>query len=324
MRKLICIFCSLLSLTFSQEFYCIYRVEGEEENFFQSVLVEIIHDTIRGKFQEVFSGIQVETSPLIERFSDESAINYLYHIQVPIEGEEAKLIFEYLFKDVKSKVLNFELSNLKAFVFNEIKRKIGDKSFEYKEKVLLKLNQYLEAFTEEKKAEFLEKIEGILTPKPTLLPALYEELEIEPANDKRIHYVLYEEPQFIISASERDKKIINKIISDMGSKSLLSLLKKRGEMLRLGDEIRHVPPMDFLAVIFTQPELRHHMATIKKSYLKWANIVDEVGSNMNKESKLPGFEDKIKAFAKFLGADSSVLLKKAHEKDWSGFVSALF
>ena len=324
MKKIGFMCCGIFSLVFSQEFSCTYKMEGVEKNVFQPVLVEVIHDTLRTKFQEITQDFTLETSALLEKKQKDCCTYYVYHINLPLEREEAKMMLAHIFSNIKSKISDLDVATLKSFVAAEIGRKLGTKCSEFQNKALKQLDLYLEDFSEEKKLEFLEGIQLIIGENETIFSELDDDLRIESTEGERLVYISNEGYQFSINASDKDKRIINKIISEMGSKSLFSLLKKRGEMLRLGDQIRHVPPMDFLAVIFTQPDLKHHMSTIKKSYLKWSNIVDEVGNNMNKESKLPGFEEKVKAFARLVGADSSVLLRKAEEKDWSGFVSSLF
>ena len=94
-------------------------------------------------------------------------------------------------------------------------------------------------------------------------------------------------------------------------------------MNKMGDQIRHVPPMDFLAVIFSQEDLKHQMHSIKKSMFKWNSIVDNIAENMKKERKSPDFEDKVRNFATFLGVDAEALLHKVHHNDWAGFISQL-
>ena len=62
----------------------------------------------------------------------------------------------------------------------------------------------------------------------------------------------------------------------MGSNGYYSLLKNHKKRLnKIGDELRYLHPFKFLGYIFSNPDLKNHMATIFNDWLLKPNFLGD-------------------------------------------------
>jgi len=308
---------------FAQETVFNYEMKKGNISFFDSILISLLHDGLVNQYQLEYGGNSFETYPYQDQSSSEQdqRVSYFFSSEVDFPIKE---VFEQYFIQFKQLLNNASIEGVLAMIKMELSKEIYAQYFQEKEKMLAIIHQIsLEDF-QLKKEIFFSQIEFSIrdiSGKNFSQNAHFIFQEAKPICFKPIDY---EEIPFVIEASDKDKKIIRNLIAELGSKSLISLLAKRSEMNKMGDQIRHVPPMDFLAVVFTSKEHKEHMKSIKKSYFKWNSIIDEVGSNMGREKKKPGLERRVYAFASFMKVDANVLFQKIDHEDWAGFVTTLF
>ena len=321
---LIAVLCCTNIKVEAKDMKCIYILKEAEASPFSPSIIEMVHDAVRLKFEEIAQSDHLfETLDVQHSIESDGNIEFIYHVLIDdsIIGIEAKL--ESIFKGLKEDIVYTNLDELVQLVQDQLLKKI--KSFDacIQEKVMDQLVAYRKSFNAEQFLSNVQRLEFSVCEEKQLHSLLWREFEFDHFENYRMMQINDDSRVYELSLSHREKEIIHHIISEMGSKSLFTLLRKRSEMLKCGDQIRNVPPMDFLGYIFSQPDLRKQMHSIKKSHFKWKNIVDEIGTNMSKESKHESFHDKIESFSRFLQIDPQVLLQKAEKKDWSGFVSAL-
>lgn len=97
-----------------------------------------------------------------------------------------------------------------------------------------------------------------------------------------------------------DRKKISDIITTMGTTSTFGLAFEQGRLERLGNEINHVPPLEFQAVIFSDPQLAYYMRVIRESSMKYNNYVAGLQPGLVKEYQDGYLLEKTKGFAKYL------------------------
>src|SRR3990167_2482367 len=66
-----------------------------------------------------------------------------------------------------------------------------------------------------------------------------------------------------------EKETITDIFTTMAEKSVPSLIFESFRLKKLGDRIHHLPPLQFLGYIMTDPRLKDCIRIIQKSFFKW-------------------------------------------------------
>lgn len=321
MKKIALAFLAASKMLLADAYLCSYTTSDLNSSLFHPVIIEAIHEHLKKTYCTlVGTGGYFESSKM--RYDPD--IGFVYRTEIFLAESDPRPVINQLFIGIKEKVRALAVEEIMEIVKVTLNSKMGSMSDGEKKEIFRQFNKYAKAFDEEKKQRFIEDLELHVQLQKKVLEVNLENYEFD--DDLSFHSlkVSLVDGNFQITASPKEKEIISTIISDLGSKSLFSLLKERSRLNKLGDQIKNVPPMDFLGVIFTNPKLKSHMKEIYKSYFKWNNIVDGVAGNMEKENKKPDFDDKVRAFAKMLGKDEKVLLEKAHRKEWDDFIHYLF
>ncbi len=120
-----------------------------------------------------------------------------------------------------------------------------------------------------------------------------------------------------------DKEHVAELISTLASNHVGKLLFKRKHMNRLGDSVRHVPPIEFLGYIFSRPDLRNNMNEIRQSYFKWSNFIDGLAENIERELYSGRLMSELEEFALLVDRDVRELENAAQERNWNRFVQIL-
>jgi hypothetical protein len=281
----------------------------------------MFHDALCLKFQELHrSSDPFETVRVQYKNSGSYPQEYAYQVAIQDDAILIEDELQLLFRGLKQELLTADFQEVIFHVQEQIEKKIASFDTATAEQMLCQLNEYSKHFD---LAQFLEAFSLKVIKTQTFI-SFWQGYEFDAFNHYSVVQVIDIPTVYTLTLSDQEKNVIGHIITEMGTKSLFSLLKKRTEMLKLGDQIRNVPPLDFLGYIFSNPELKKHMYSIKKSHFKWKNIVDEIGNNMNIEMRNhEQFRTKVEAFSRLLHVDSNTLIMKAHEKDWAGFISVL-
>lgn len=316
MKKLFVILGVMITPIFSDTFICSYHLDGGETSLTQAILVDVIHDSVQSRFIQNYSLKAGLKSVKVGDACKRNGVDYKYEVEIDMDETMVEEGLNEAFYQFKQRILSLSIEQVNAILKSAISRKFFNNE---KEKSI-----QLPVLTEEMVHYFINELKFSIRPKESILGDLDIDFRIQRPRDFFFSLVSFDRDSFHPQASSKDQQTIRYIITEMGEKDLYSLFKKRKEMNKMGDQIRHVPPMDFLAVIFSQNDLKNHMHSIKKSMFKWNNIVDNIGENMKKEKKHADFDQKVRAFANYLGVDGEVLIHKAHHNDWSGFITHLF
>lgn len=124
-----------------------------------------------------------------------------------------------------------------------------------------------------------------------------------------------------VTQQERDK--IFTLIHNMGTLGWTKLLFKKSAMEKIGDEIDHVHPMRFLAVIFANPHLKYCMGEVEKSSLKWGRFIKGCSKKMKKNHKDGNLIPHITGFAEEVGVNPDDCYQYLIREDYEGFVKFL-
>lgn len=129
---------------------------------------------------------------------------------------------------------------------------------------------------------------------------------------------------YSLTLTEADGLNIHYIIKSMAKNGWFTLLKKKFEMERCGDAVRHVHPLRFLGFIFGDPQRKHYMHMVKKSSIKWSRFKGGLFPNLQKEYETNGIYPYLAGFAKLVDVDKQLLMHYIENQNWDGFLNALF
>jgi hypothetical protein len=120
--------------------------------------------------------------------------------------------------------------------------------------------------------------------------------------------------------SETDKKIIRKIISNMGEKNVFQLLLDKKDMEKMGKQIRNVHPLRFIGYILSESSLRRHLTTVSQSHFKWTGFMDGFKDRMKEEAKKGQLMPYLAGLCQLLNVAPSSVAGYIQRGDYEGFV----
>lgn len=124
-----------------------------------------------------------------------------------------------------------------------------------------------------------------------------------------------------LRCTEEDRSNISDLTRTLGKSSKWGILANSVKLIRIGFAINHVHPLKFLAVIFSQPELKECMKLIYDDYyFKRLNFMNGLKDSLNAQASLGKLERYLDDFAEEIGAKSADLLPFVTAKDWDGMV----
>jgi hypothetical protein len=123
--------------------------------------------------------------------------------------------------------------------------------------------------------------------------------------------------------NDKEKRIINTIISTMAEKNIIQLALEKRTMEKKGKKVHHVHPMRFIGHIFSTPELKKGMGKIVKSSFKWDAFVDGFSKRMKEEHSYNNLHRHIPGFCQEVGANPDEVAKFIDKRDWEGLVKSL-
>lgn len=132
-----------------------------------------------------------------------------------------------------------------------------------------------------------------------------------------------------LPCSKAHKKIITEIITSMANEGYWALFKKKSYMDRLGDQIEYkVHPLRFLGHVFSNPELKQCMVSIRRDMLKWRGFLGSqkrrgVVKNMTRAMHNNDLFQHLYGFSKHVNADYDRVLFYVEREDYEGMVKYL-
>jgi hypothetical protein len=128
---------------------------------------------------------------------------------------------------------------------------------------------------------------------------------------------------FSLNLNNSEKYAISEIISSMGEKNVAKLLLDGFRLRRLGDSIEHVPPLQFLGFVLTNPNLKENLKKISKNTFKWSSFIDAFGGNMEKELYQGKLIFQLEGFSKLVGGSLNQMEGYVYREEWESFVKSL-
>jgi hypothetical protein len=119
--------------------------------------------------------------------------------------------------------------------------------------------------------------------------------------------------------TENEKNDIRYIITTISGKSKFSLLFQQSALNRAGNRTTQVHPLNYLAFIFTDPELKPASQRIER--VVWKRFSESMGENLAKEAERQNVFEFISDFAEKIGVDKSQLLAAAQNNRWQDFIN---
>lgn len=113
----------------------------------------------------------------------------------------------------------------------------------------------------------------------------------------------YSTEKFKFDVSPKDQKIIFSILDIMAKNNVLSLGLKKGKLEDMGKSIEHVPPLQYLAAVFTNHQATRNMRAISKSSFKWNGFTKGFSKSMMKAHAASHLEPQLVSFSHYLHVD---------------------
>jgi hypothetical protein len=129
--------------------------------------------------------------------------------------------------------------------------------------------------------------------------------------------------EFNLSLNMNDQYAISEIITAMGEKNIAGLLFDAFRLRRLGDSIQHVPPLQFLGFVLSNPHLKDCLKKISKSSFKWTPFIEGFSQNMEKELIQGKLLIQLHGFSELTKGSLDQLEGYAYQQEWDKFVKCL-
>lgn len=126
--------------------------------------------------------------------------------------------------------------------------------------------------------------------------------------------------------TSQNKKDITFIVKTLGLGSLTKIIGNKSAMKKAGDRIQSVHPLDFLAFVFTNEELKACAHNIRNSNipLVWSEFWGGLSESLKDEYANGNVNDKqVLDFSKRIGIDPAHIIHQIHAGKWQDFFDQL-
>ncbi|KPK32558.1 MAG: hypothetical protein AMS24_03875 [Chlamydiae bacterium SM23_39] len=142
-------------------------------------------------------------------------------------------------------------------------------------------------------------------------------IKIIPTKDKKTYAELP-------GNNKEDREKIEKLIILIGSHGKISLLMHhQKEARKLGKELEHVHPLQFLGCIFSNKKLKPYMEDIDNDFFKWSNFIKGLSTNLEHEYIKNNLIKYLDDFAKEINIPREYIESYIKNRDWKGLVKFL-
>ncbi len=130
-------------------------------------------------------------------------------------------------------------------------------------------------------------------------------------------------PYSKLCCEEKDRIAIGEIVKNMAEHGKIWLLKHRTFMNELGDSVRHVHPLKFLEVVFTDEYLKSCMRELFEDYFKKTGFMDGLGETLTNKAAIGDLDRYLADFCKAIKVPFESVKIYFEAKDWEGLVRFL-
>ena len=113
---------------------------------------------------------------------------------------------------------------------------------------------------------------------------------------------------FVFNVTPHDQKIICEIVSTVGSTSTGLLLFKKSHLEELGKKTNHIPPLQFLAYVFSKPDLVRQMEKIRSSGTKYKHFIAGFKAGLYHQYQVECLGTQVEGFANYLSLNSDEVI----------------
>lgn len=124
------------------------------------------------------------------------------------------------------------------------------------------------------------------------------------------------------SLSNQDKADITYLVTTLANSSLLGLGVAKSSLESAGDRLDPVHPLQFLAYVFTNEELKTSMRGLQGNSWVWKRFMSGISESFDEEYKCNNM-NYAQNFASTVGVDVNVILPSLNSAKWEQFVSLL-
>ena len=128
-----------------------------------------------------------------------------------------------------------------------------------------------------------------------------------------------------VQLSDSEEKDLHFILKTLALKSLIELAKYKSKLEKAGDRIDHVHPLNFLATVFSDEELKAYMHAIKKrgSFI-WDKFINGLTDSLDEEYKSDNLKvEYLQDFSLRVGIDMGLIYPSVENRDWNDLVRQL-
>ncbi len=130
-------------------------------------------------------------------------------------------------------------------------------------------------------------------------------------------------PFYHLPINEKEKELIEAIVLTMAEKNVFQLAFEKRSLEKKGKRVNGVHPLRFIGHIFSSPELKRAMRTIRKSSFKWDGFLDGFSKRMKLEYEDGNLFPYVSGFSEWIHADPEVVAHYIEKRDWEGLLIAL-
>lgn len=136
---------------------------------------------------------------------------------------------------------------------------------------------------------------------------------------------------FSLSVTNSERNDIHHVVHHLGKasrenkfKEIKYLATHGSSISAAGDRVRHVPVLQFLAVIFSDSQRKTDMQDIHKKHNRpWNEMKSNVSQNLRDENARGEIMPQLEGFCAHVGIDYNRMKELAERGDWEGFLRAL-
>ena len=134
------------------------------------------------------------------------------------------------------------------------------------------------------------------------------------------------DPYNQLVCTEIAKQNIIKLIHAISHEYGITLLLRKAELEKIGDEIRTVHPLKFLGFILSNPTLKSDLRSIHGSTIRWYQLIkgrDGLAEHLTEQDQQKNILPYLNGFAKEVGAKPEDLQRFVSSHNWEGMLDFL-
>ena len=130
---------------------------------------------------------------------------------------------------------------------------------------------------------------------------------------------------FTAEITGREKECFEFLFSALANKSIWGLLRNKGKLEKMGDEIRVVPPLSFLSYMMKDPTLYENMKRVEhdNDMFRWGHFIRDFKKTCNNRRMYRLIQADLEEFADDIDVPVAELRPFVREKHWSNLIRHL-